>query len=69
MNIVIDASVAIEFLLRTPAGRRLEPQLENAPLFAPELLDAEILAVVRRLVLGGRLDAKRASEDVNNLFD
>ena len=64
---VVDASAAVEHLLRTTLGVRLEPILANAELAAPELLDAEVLAVLRREVLRGRLEETRAGEAVDDL--
>ncbi len=64
---VVDASVAVEFLLRTRLGIRVEPLLLRDRLFAPELLDAEVLAVLRREVLHGRLDKDRAAQAVDDL--
>jgi predicted nucleic acid-binding protein len=52
---VIDASVAVEYLLRTPLGLAAAGILDNASLVAPELMDAEVLSVLRRAVLNGRL--------------
>jgi predicted nucleic acid-binding protein len=69
VKIVVDASIALEFLLQTPLGQRAGALLHPAALFAPELLDAEVLAVLRREVLGRRLDAVRASEAVHDLRD
>jgi predicted nucleic acid-binding protein len=43
--------------------------LHNADLAAPELLDAEILAVLRREVLTGRLAEARATEAIADLRD
>jgi predicted nucleic acid-binding protein len=43
--------------------------LEDADLVAPELLDAEVLAVLRREVLSGRLAEARATEAVVDLRD
>lgn len=57
---VIDASVAVEYLLRTPLGITLADTVENASLAAPELLDPEVMSVLRRAVLTGRLDEDRA---------
>ena len=48
MPLVIDASVAVEYLLRTRLGRGVARRLEHEDLVAPELLDAEVLAVLRR---------------------
>lgn len=64
---VVDASAAVEYLLRTDLGRRIAPVLEAEPLVAPELLDAEVLAVVRRLTLAGRLAETRAAEALEDL--
>lgn len=64
---VVDASAAVEFLLRTPVGVRLEPLLLRDRILAPELVDAEVLAVLRREHLHGRLDGARAAEAVEDL--
>ena len=57
---VIDASVAVEYLLRTPLGITLADTVENASLAAPELLDPEVMSALRRAVLTGRLEEARA---------
>ena len=67
MNIVVDASAAVEYLLRTVVGLRIEGIIADANLFAPELLDAEVTAVLRRHVLRGELGEKRASEALDDL--
>lgn len=69
MRLVIDASVAVEILLQTSVGQRAAAALNDAIPLAPELLDAEVLAVLRREVLGGRLDEGRALEAVEDLRD
>ena len=69
MRFVVDASVAVEFLLRTPLGQEVATTIDAAALFAPELLDAEVMAVLRRHVLGGRLDESRAREAIDDLRD
>lgn len=69
IRFVIDASVAVEVLLRTPLGQKLENQLENAFLLAPELLDPEVLAVLRRAVLQGRIEEDRARLALQDLDD
>jgi predicted nucleic acid-binding protein len=66
---VIDASVAVEYLLRTELGESVTPLLEMASLSAPELLDAEVLAVLQREVERKRLKAGRASEAIQDLRD
>ena len=42
--------------------------LEGDPLAAPELMDAEILSVLRRAVLRGHLDEERAQMVVEDLL-
>jgi predicted nucleic acid-binding protein len=66
---VVDASAAVEYLLQTTAGVRVGELLAGSPLAAPELLDAEVLAVLRRLVLRGQLRPRRATEAVADLRD
>jgi predicted nucleic acid-binding protein len=67
--IVVDASAAVEYLLQTELGLRVEALLGDVDLVAPELLDAEVMAVLRREVLGGRLGSRRAGEAVADLAD
>ena len=52
-RLVVDASVAVEYLLRTPLGLTVANTLDRASLVAPELMDAEVLSVLRRAVLNG----------------
>lgn len=65
---VIDASVAFEYLLRTPLGRTVANTIERASLVAPELMDAEVLSVLRKTVLQGRLEEERARMVVDDLI-
>ena len=58
---VVDASVAVEYLLRTPVGESVAELLESAVLLAPELMDAEVLSVLRRAVLHGHLEEARGA--------
>ena len=57
--IVVDASVVIEVLLGTAAGRAVEGRLfDPAPtLHAPHLVDVEVAQVLRRYAASGELDA------------
>ncbi len=64
---VIDASVAVEYLLKTPIGLALADLVGSSALIAPELLDAEVLSVLRGAVLGGRLDEGRALAALDDL--
>jgi predicted nucleic acid-binding protein len=64
---VVDASVAVEYLLRTELGDRLALRLESETLIAPELLDAEVLAVLSRAVRRNELAIERAKEALVDL--
>ena len=55
---VVDASAAIHRLLRTSLGLQAERFMRGANfLCAPEIFDAEVMAVIRRGVLSRELDA------------
>ena len=64
---VVDASVAVEYLLKTPLGLAVADTIEGAALAAPELLDAEIVHVLRKAVLRGRLEEERALMAIDDL--
>lgn len=62
--IVADASVLLELLLRTAAGRELEDRLldPDETLHAPHLVDVEVAQVTRRYGLCGELDDARGQQ-------
>lgn len=66
---VIDASAATEYLLRTALGLKLAGVIEDATLLAPELLDIEVLSVLRRAVLRRQLTEQRALLAIEDLMD
>ena len=66
---VIDASAAAEYLLQTPLGLKLAGVIEGASLLAPELLDVEVLSVLRRAVLRRQLTEQRALLAIEDLVD
>jgi predicted nucleic acid-binding protein len=69
--IVVDASVLTDFLLgRTQAVDALRRELagrEQEPLHAPELIEPETLNALRRLVDGGSVSDRRATEAISDL--
>ncbi len=69
--IVLDASAAIDWLLQTHAGRRIEQRIfsQNKSLHAPHLLDLEVAQVLRRLVREGVISAHRADQAIEDLLD
>lgn len=69
IRFVIDASAAFEYLLRTPLGQKLEDLIEEASLVAPELLDVEVLSVLRRSLLQKKIEEHRARLALEDLAD
>jgi predicted nucleic acid-binding protein len=69
--IVLDASAAVDWLLQTPPGRRIESRIysRNETLHAPHLLDLEVTQVLRRLVQQGVISARRADNAIRDLLD
>ena len=69
--IVLDASAAVDWLLQTPAGQRIENRIysRNETLHAPHLLDLEVTQVLRRVVQQGVVSVHRADEAVRDLLD
>lgn len=68
--IVLDASAAIDWLLRTPAGQRIEQRIyaRQETLHSVPLLDVEFLQVLRRLVREGSLAPGRAEQAMEDLL-
>ena len=67
MTIVPDASIAVELLLRTSLGENLAHRLKGATLVAPALIDCEVLAVLRKLVLKKEIREDRAAAALDDL--
>ncbi len=68
--IVLDASAALEMLLRTNAAAFLEERVFDAreSLHAPHLLDVEVVQVVRRYVARGVVETGRGGEMIDDLL-
>jgi predicted nucleic acid-binding protein len=69
--IVVDASAAIELLLRTPAGALVAERLFDPveSLHAPELIDLEVAQALRRLERADLVDSARAEEALRDFAD
>jgi predicted nucleic acid-binding protein len=67
--IVLDASVVVETLLQRKDGLRIQERvLDRAESrHAPHLLDVEVIQVVRRYRLAGRIDLQRAGQMLDDL--
>ena len=57
---VVDASLAVEYLLRTSLGLKIADTIESAVLITPALHDVEVLSMLRRAVLHKKLEEQRA---------
>ena len=69
--IVLEASAAIDWLLQTAAGLRIEQRIyaPGESLHAPHLIDLEVAQVLRRLVRDDTVSAQRASAAIEDLID
>lgn len=67
--IVLDASATVDWLLRTPAGERIEQRIFSGgdTLHTVHLLDVEFAQVLRRLVRERTLAPRRAEEALEDL--
>ena len=69
--IVFDASAAIEWLLQSPVGVKIDHRI-FAPLeslHAPHLIDVEVAQVLRRYVREKTITAQRGQEALEDLRD
>jgi len=69
--IVLDASAAVDWVLQTTAGQRIENRIyfHSETLHTPHLLDLEVTQVLRRLTRQGVVPVRRANEAVRDLLD
>jgi predicted nucleic acid-binding protein len=70
--IVLDASAAIEWLIKSPAGTKVDRRLLSFPpvtWHVPHLLDVEIAQVLRRYVREKMMTASRGEEALQDLHD
>ncbi len=68
--IVVDASVIAPALADDDIdGDRARERLQGERLVAPELLDLEVVSVIRKALLAGELDERRAAFALTDLAD
>jgi predicted nucleic acid-binding protein len=68
--IVLDASVAVEVILRQPGAAAAAERLRGEDLHVPEVFDLEVLSALRSNLLAGKLSehqAGRGAEDLDEL--
>lgn len=66
---MIDASALVEVVLRTELGELVADTIRDRRLIAPELIDAEVLASLRRSVLANSVPDPEANAAVNRLIN
>ena len=69
--IILDASAAIEWLIRTQTGIKIDKRIfsPQVPLHAPHLLDVEVAQVLRRYVRDKTITPQRGQEALEDLGD
>jgi len=69
--IVLDASAAIDWLLHTPAGIKVDQRIysRSESVHVPHVLDLEVAQVLRRFVRDGSLSSGRADAALQDLMD
>jgi predicted nucleic acid-binding protein len=69
--IVLDASAAIELLLRTATGSRIQEIVFSTleSLHAPHLIEVEVAQVLRRYANAKRITSRRGAEALQDLAD
>jgi len=69
--IVLDASATLDWLLRTPAGLKVEQRIYGRAegVHAPHLLDLEVAQVLRRFAREGTISDLRAEVALGDLAD
>lgn len=68
---MLDASVVVEYLLRSQRGRRVAERLADPDdvIHVPHLLSVDVIQVLRRLVINGELGHDRGEAAVTDLAD
>jgi predicted nucleic acid-binding protein len=62
--VILDASAAVELLLRTDAGQRVAKALEGRSIEAPDILFPEIASTLTALVKRGVVGDRRADQAI-----
>jgi predicted nucleic acid-binding protein len=69
MPIVIDASALVEVLVQSERAPAVLQAVGNTEMVAPDVINPEVLATLRRLERIGKLESERASQAVDDLID
>ena len=69
MSLVVDASVLVEILLKTPLGRAAVGRLADHDVSSPDILDSEVAQALRRACRRGGLDDDELRATIEVLAD
>ena len=69
MSLVVDASAAVEVLLRTPTGQVVVDRLRGQRAAAPDILDVEVASALRRAHRRGIVGDGELSAALDVLLD
>jgi predicted nucleic acid-binding protein len=69
VSVVVDASALVELLLATPTGAALGRRLRVGRVLAPDIVDAEVAAALRRAHRQGALPADGLGRALDLLLD
>ena len=67
MAIVIDASALAEVVVRSQRAGQVEEIIDRQPLIAPDLINSEVLSVLRGWLVRSLVDLPSAARAVHNL--
>ena len=65
--LVLDASAAVDLLLRTPRGRAVAAHVRAGEVIAPEVLDVEVCSAIARLQRSDALTSAEADGAVQRM--
>jgi predicted nucleic acid-binding protein len=69
MPVVVDASALVELLLQGERAPAVAHAVGTSALAAPDIVNPEVLSVLRRLERTGELRAARAGQAIDDLVD
>ncbi|MGH3546205.1 MAG: type II toxin-antitoxin system VapC family toxin [Mycobacteriales bacterium] len=67
MAIVVDASALVEIVARGERAARIEELFDGQPLIAPDLVNSEVLSVLRGWLARSLIDVASSARAVRNL--
>jgi predicted nucleic acid-binding protein len=69
MPVVVDASALVELVIKSERGPAVAQAVGATDMVAPDVVNPEVLSIMRRLERTGELTARRAVQAVDDLMD